>query len=149
MIILLTHKIGIRILISFNNTAPKGHGPSIFATSLLSCVWGNSAGDLSSGTSTVPFHNWTIFNINSSDMSYEISTEISKIVNTSAELTIAPGQLKDLPLNFMNDFKALVIDLIYLLPNNPNISVINRLTAENKVALLGPKDCIHLNLNCK
>ena len=121
-----------------NNTAPKGY--SIFATSLLSCVWGNSTGQLSNSTSTIPFHNWTFLNINSSDMPYEISTEISKIMNTNATLTIAPGQLKNLPLTYTNDFNTLVNDSIYLLPDNQNISVVNNLTAENKVALLGPKD---------
>ena len=122
-----------------NNTAPKGHGPSIFATSLLSCVWGNSAGYLSNGTSTVPFHNWTIFN--GVNMSEDVSTEIARIINNTTSMTVVPGKPDQLPLTFLNDFKESVDDSIYLLPENPqNFSVANNLIAENKVTLYGPKD---------
>lgn len=128
-----------------SNSAPGGHGLSIFATSLLSCVWGNSTGSVINGTSAIPFHNWTIFNFSKSNASHEISTEIADIVNVGTDLKISPGQPSKLPFNFMNDFKQTVNDSIYLLPDHTQhhtqqFSVVNNLTAESNVILLGPKD---------
>ena len=120
----------------FGNIAPYGHGPSIFATSLLSCVWGNSTGNLINGKSVSPFINWTIFNT-SGNISEEISTEIANIV-ISDDVTVAPGQLKTLPLHFKDDFNKSVSHSVYLLPDkHQKFSVESNLTADNNVTFYG------------
>ena len=137
-----------------DNTAPDGHGQSIFATSLLSCVWGNSEGNLINGTSiVVPFHDWTKFNFNHNN-SDEISTEIANItikkVNnsnfvysnaTTLEINVAPGQPTQLPLIFKDDANNSVSSSIYLLPSENNkVSVANKLTADYNVTMLGSEN---------
>ena len=120
-----------------NNTAPYGHGQSIFATSLLSCVWGNSAG--SSVYDNLPFSNWTIFDFNGSNISNEISTEIARIdINNTqyAMWTVSPGQLTTLPIYFKNDFKMSINNSIYLLPN----TVESNLTTDKSVTFYGSQN---------
>jgi len=133
-----------------NNTAPNG--PSIFATSLLSCVWGNSQGKLINGTSIVPF-NWSIIHTSGKILD-EISSAISKInfspgisnnnidINDT-NLVAVPGQPTKLPLNFTDDTHRLVQNSIYLLPEQgKNISVASNITADYSVILLGPENNI-------
>ena len=134
------------------NTVIDGHGHSIFATSLLSCVWGNSEGKLINGTSIKPFHNWTIFHFDGK--ADEISTEIANInININPEehnnfiynnatglleLHAAPGQPVKLPLIFEDDAHNAVSSSIYLLPSeNNDVSVANKLTADRTVTMLG------------
>ena len=135
----------------FNNTAPAGRGRSIFATSLLSCVWGNSQGQLVNGTSIKPFESWTIFNT-SGEILDEVSTEIANIsINDEADfvndtyfkLEVPPGKSSKLPLNFTDDTYYPVNNSIYLLPDknaNQNVSVVSNLTADYNVTLLGPEN---------
>ena len=122
-----------------DNTAPDGHGRSIFATSLLSCVWGNSTGNFINGKSVSPFINWSIFNT-SGNISDEISTEIANIVPFN-DVTVVPGQLITLPLNFTDDFDKSVINSIYLLPDkHQKFSVESNLTADNNATFYGSQN---------
>ena len=140
-----------------NNTVLDGHGHSIFATSLLSCVWGNSEGKLiNGGVSIKPFYNWTKFTFSSNNPD-EISTEIGNISvdpeklnndsffysnTTLLEMHVAPGQPMKLPLIFKDDDHYPVSSSIYLLPSennaeNNDVSVANKLTADYNVTMLG------------
>ena len=116
-----------------DNTAP--YGTSIFATSLLSCVWGNSTGNSINSKTVSPFINWGIFDT-SGNISEEVSTEIANMITFN--VTAVPGKLISLPLNFTDDFNTSVTNSIYLLPDKyQKFSVESNLTTDNHVTFYG------------
>ena len=128
-----------------DNFAPYGRGPSIFATSLLSCVWGNSTGNFVHGK--LPFINWTIIET-SGNILEEISTEIAKIDDHTATLTVAPGNLTDLSLMFKNDLNESISNSIYLLPDkDKKFTVESNLTTDKSVTFYGlPNQTVDLQV---
>ena len=93
-------------------------GSSIFATTLLSCAWGASFGDLNFNLLNVL--NWTThFSYNPSD-SNAIATEVSKINidKSSTPAEIVPGKYSKLPITTVDDKGNDIIRSLWLIPSN-------------------------------
>ena len=115
-------------------------GSSIFATTLLSCAWGATFGDLNFTLLNVL--NWTtLFSYNPSD-SNTIATEVAKI-NQDASSTpaeIIPGKLSKLPITTMDDKGNDIMRSLWLVPankSNKNVHVPWQLTNNSTVFLQG------------
>ena len=125
-----------------NNTAPIGS--SIFATSLLSCVWGYSQGREFNRPEISPL-DWTIIHINNGRKGNEISSDIADISapnGTSISnytLYAVPGDHVHLPLRFTDDHLTTVhlSRSIWVIPKSKNISVVSNLTADYNITFLG------------
>ena len=100
----------------FNNTAPVGS--SIFATTLLSCTWGATFGDLNFTLSNVL--NWTHFSYNTSDKN-TIATEISKITIDTATAEIIPGKHSRLPITTVDDKGNNIRRSLWLVSKNTSL----------------------------
>ena len=114
-------------------------GSSIFATTLLSCAWGASFGDLNFNLLRVL--NWTSFSYNPSD-SNAIATEASKInVDTSSTpAEITPGKHSKLPITTVDDKGKDIIRSLWLIPSNKsnkNVHVPWQLTYNSTIFLQG------------
>ena len=83
-----------------HNTAPTGS--SIFATTLLSCAWGASFGDLNFTLSNAL--NWKHFTYVPDLDNNTVATEVSKInVDVSTPTEIIPGKHTALPITTVDD----------------------------------------------
>ena len=114
-------------------------GSSIFATTLLSCAWGASFGDLN--FSLLHVLNWTAqFSYNPSD-SNAIATEVSKItVDASMPAEIIPGKHSKLPITTVDDKGNDIIRSLWLIPSNKsnkNVHVSWQLTNNSTIFLQG------------
>ena len=97
-------------------------GSSIFATTLLSCAWGASLGDLKS--SVLNTFNWTNFSYDVLDNN-TIATEVSKI-NKEMKTTyfeVIPGKCTALPITTIDDKGCNVKRSLWLNINSTHKSV--------------------------
>ncbi|XP_065913058.1 uncharacterized protein [Dysidea avara] len=121
-----------------NNSAPIGS--SIFATSLLSCVWGYSQGQEFNRPDIVPL-NWTIIHINSGNERNEITSDIADISRSVPHGTLQaiPGDRVFLSLRFADD-RLMPINLsrsVWVIPKSENVLVASNLTADYNITFLG------------
>ena len=124
---------------TFNNNQAFT-GSSIFATTLLSCAWGASFGDLNFNLLHVL--NWTThFSYNPSD-SNAIATEVSKINvdESSTPAEIIPGKYSKLPITTVDDQGNDIVRSLWLVPSNKsnkNVHVSWQLTNNSTIFLQG------------
>jgi len=116
------------------NSAPIGS--SIFATTLLSCAWGASFGDLNF-TLTKILH-WTNFSYNPLN-SNTIATEVSKIsLDTSTQAEFIPGKYTKLPITTTDDIGNDITRSLQLVSRNKErVNVTWQLTDNSSIALQG------------
>ena len=118
-----------------NNHAPTGS--SIFATTLLSCAWGASFGDLNFNLLNVL--NWRHFSYHPSDTN-AIATEVSKIgleMNTSMPIEIIPGKYSKLPITTVDDKGNNISRSLWLVSNNSSVQVSSQITDNSTINLQG------------
>ena len=115
-------------------------GSSIFATTLLSCAWGATFGDLNFTLLNVL--NWTtLFSYNPSD-SNTIATEVAKINHdaSSPPAEIIPGKFSKLPITTVDDKGNDIMRSLWIIPankSNKNVHVPWQLTNNSTVFLQG------------
>ena len=115
-----------------NNYAPTG--TSIFATTLLSCAWGASFGDLNFTLSNVL--NWTQFSYNPSDTN-TIATEVSRINTSAAAANIIPGKQTPLPITTVDDKGNNISRSLWLVSNTTRVQVSSQITDSSAINLQG------------
>ena len=118
-----------------NNHAPTGS--SIFVTTLLSCAWGTSFGDLNFNLLNVL--NWTQFSYNPSD-SYTIATEVSKItleMNMIETIEIIPGKHTKLPITTVDDKGNNISRSLWLVSDSNSVQVSSQITDNSTITLQG------------
>ena len=115
-----------------NNYAPTG--TSIFATTLLSCAWGASFGDLNFTLSNVL--NWTQFSYNPSDTN-TIATEVSRINTSAAAANIIPGKQTPLPITTVDDKGNNISRSLWLVSNTARVQVSSQITDSSAINLQG------------
>ena len=117
------------------NTAPTG--ASIFATTLLSCAWGASFGNLNFNLRTVlVWSNFHYVPLNNNT----IATEISKIemkVSVTAPAEIIPGKSSKLPITTVDDKGNNITRSLWLISNNKRVQVSQNLTDDSFITLQG------------
>ena len=103
-----------------NNHASTGS--SIFATTLLSCAWGASFGDLKA--SLLNIFNWTTFSFDVLDNN-TIATEVSKIniQMRNKDFEVIPGKCTALPITTVDDKDYNVYRSLWLNINSTHKSV--------------------------
>ena len=117
-----------------SNQAP--FGTSIFATTLLSCAWGASFGDLNFNLLKVL--NWTQFTYSPSDTN-TIATEVSKInihVNISTPAEIIPGKYSKLPITTVDDKGNSITRSLWLVSNNESVLQVSQNLTDNSSIIL-------------
>ena len=116
-----------------NNYAPIGS--SIFATTLLSCAWGATLGDLNFNLLKVL--NWTHFSYHPSNNN-TIATEISKInIDIATQAEIIPGKYSELPITTVDDKGNNIRRSLWLVSKNANVQVSWKITASSTINLQG------------
>ena len=124
-----------------NNHAPTGS--SIFATTLLSCAWGASFGDLDFNLLNILNGSHFSYNISKSDAiaNNTIATEASKISlkkNTRMPIEIIPGKHSKLPITTVDDKGNDISRSLWLVSNNSNsVQVSSPITDDSTINLQG------------
>ena len=120
-----------------NNHAPTGS--SIFATTLLSCAWGASFGDLD--FNLLKILNESQFISKSDTIANAIATEASKIslkANTSMPIKIIPGKYSTLPIATVDDKGNHIIRSLWLVSNDSNsVQISSPITDDSTINLQG------------
>ena len=126
-----------------NNRAPTG--ASIFATTLLSCAWGASFGNLNFNLNGVLlWHNFYYSPLNNNT----IATEISKIkmkmnVSVTTPAEIIPGKNSILPITTVDDKGNNINRSLWLISNSKRVQVSQNLTDDSSITLQGvPNDTV-------
>ena len=123
-----------------NNHAPTGS--SIFATTLLSCAWGTSYGDLDFNLRNVLNGSHFLYILSKSDaIANIIATEASTISlnkNTRMPIEIIPGKHSKLPITTVDDKGNTIIRSLWLVSNNSNsVQVSSPITDDSTINLQG------------
>ena len=111
-------------------------GSSIFATTLLSCAWGATFGDLDFNLLNV--FTWKNFSYSPSNNN-TIATEVSKIDHTisSSPNKIIPGKHTKLPIKTVDDRDNNTNRSLWLVSNNSKVQVSSRITDDSTITLHG------------
>ena len=114
-------------------------GSSIFATTLLSCAWGATFGDLDFNLFNVLL-NWKNFSYSPLN-SNTIATEIAKIDHKSSSLSIPtriiPGKHTPLPIRTVDDRGNDIQRSLWLVSNSSTVKVSSQITDTSTITLQG------------
>jgi len=115
---------------------------SIFATTLLPCVWGNIPGstDVQSNSLDTLFNQTFYFNNNESIGNNSMTDAISIVVNDPTPVEIPPGRLYKLNITSLDELGNEVNPLFFVQTLYPNVSTVDNTTVymfDNHVRLYG------------